>query len=472
MIRKIIRLCTIPIFLSLNLVTSSSFATFSSDCWDACSNCAEADRWLEPVPIREPVESIFSKDTPKKNKKITPAEKAKAEEEEFYKTWCEKFETFRGKGGYTVNFIGWATIDAFFIDEDQVPQPGGAEIRRARLGATGSMPCCWEYELEIDFVRDLTRVRNVFLRYIGYKDIWFTVGHFKEPFGLEMLNSEKGNIFAERSLVDMYAPNRHIGFEFNYHPYICPHNFTFQAGVFSDRPALPQFIERGIAGTGRVTYGYYPCKRLLFLLGAAATERRPSDNAFVFFSTPPEIDFGTELINTGNILNVSHYNGINGEAALLIGPLLFQAEYTQANVFRHCDPEENDCTNFENALHFSGWYAQMTYFLTGEVRPFSREDARFLPIKETCRPCPCGALELGLRFSEAELNTGLFQGGREQNIAAAVKWYVLPYLSFGFNYIRVNANPSLITFPQYNGEKDKSSIFLLRMEYYFSKKIT
>ena len=84
-----------------------------------------------------------------------------------------------------------------------------------RLQAAGEFWYNIDYKLEVEFV---TTTRPAF------KDVYFTVkelpwvqnvriGHFKEPFGLEQLTSDRFTTFMERSMCDegFIVPGRNIG---------------------------------------------------------------------------------------------------------------------------------------------------------------------------------------------------------------------------------------------------------------------
>ncbi len=46
-----------------------------------------------------------------------------------------------------------------------------------------------------------------------------------------------------------------------------------------------------------------------------------------------------------------------------------------------------------------------------------------------------GAWEVASRWSYVDLNDGLVQGGRVQNLTQGVNWYLNPYCKWVFNYI-------------------------------------
>ncbi len=94
---------------------------------------------------------------------------------------------------------------------------GGADFRRARLGAKGSVSDRMDYFMQMDFgffgrptFTDL---------WVDFKDVGplgtVRVGQWKQPFGLETVSSFRYTTFMERSsLFQAFVPFRHLGVGF------------------------------------------------------------------------------------------------------------------------------------------------------------------------------------------------------------------------------------------------------------------
>ncbi len=120
------------------------------------------------------------------------------------------------------------------------PFVDGTGPRRLRLIAVGNFWYNMDYKLEVEF-NSTSRP--------GFKDVYFTVkelpwvqnvrvGHFKEPFGLEQITSDKFTTFMERSMCDdgFIVPSRNVGaMVFGQSE---NERATFAAGVFLNQPGV------------------------------------------------------------------------------------------------------------------------------------------------------------------------------------------------------------------------------------------
>ena len=105
----------------------------------------------------------------------------------------------------------------FFSTSDQLndavgPVVNGTEFRGARLYLSGRMYDRVNFKAQYDFAGGNAGFKDV---YIGIDKLpgagKVQVGHFKEPFSLEMQTSSKYITFMERSLANVFAPERNSG---------------------------------------------------------------------------------------------------------------------------------------------------------------------------------------------------------------------------------------------------------------------
>jgi phosphate-selective porin OprO/OprP len=120
-----------------------------------------------------------------------------------------------------------------------------------------------------------------------------------------------------------------------------------------------------------------------------------------------------------------------------MGPLSLQSEYAFAAVHRTGRPD----------LFFNGYMAQVSYFLTGEHRPYDRtlgihsrvrpfEDFFHVRTKSQGIQTGLGAWEVAARYSNIVLNDKDIQGNNLTDFTIGLNWYLNPYTRWKFNYIR------------------------------------
>jgi len=139
------------------------------------------------------------------------------------------------------------------------------------------------------------------------------------------------------------------------------------------------------------------------------------------------------------------------------GPFSMQAEYIYASVRGAQTISSSSAGTLtlgppKNAS-FSGWYAQASYFITGEHRNYNKTaspsdyQATFGRIIPICNFSPLtggtGAWELAFRVSNLDLDdvAGGFDGGNQTDFTAALNWYLNPNVMVKMNYIYAHVDP-------------------------------
>jgi phosphate-selective porin OprO/OprP len=165
------------------------------------------------------------------------------------------------------------------------------------------------------------------------------------------------------------------------------------------------------------------------------------------FKSSPEANLFSPLVDTGSFL-AQNVNIIDPEIAMVWGPFSLQSEYIWVSA--------NDVTGAltgtplsatDHDANFSGWYAQASYFLTGEHRRYALTaspatyQATFGRVIPNCNFNPVsggwGAWELAIRASQLDcndINAG-FNGGLETDYTVAVNWYLNPNVMVKMDYV-------------------------------------
>lgn len=358
---------------------------------------------------------------------------------------------------------GQVQIDQVYFSQDPTSMADlgdlqdGAQFRRLRLGARGTSFKSLEYSLGVDFA--LASQPSYLDNYLEFKDLpWLQrvrVGHYFEPFSLERVTQNRNNTFMERSLVDTFAPARNVGIMT--YGNLLNERATYAIGTFrtnSDNVGNDTF-DSGQALTMRGTclpfWNERSDGRYYLHLGAAYSYRNAYQDQVRFRNTPeirkaqplgaPTANPGTPpfapiFVDTGNIA-ANHFQLFDPEFALILGPLSLQSEYAFATVDQIGGP----------ALFFNGYMAQLSYFLTGEHRPYDRLQGihkRMEPFEDFFRvrtkrqgiQTGLGAWEIAARFSNITLNDKNINGNNMTDFTVGLNWYLNPYTRWKFNYVR------------------------------------
>ncbi len=355
-------------------------------------------------------------------------------------------------------------VDGVTFDQDQGSRDaygrveGGADFRRARLGAKGSVSDRMDYFMQMDFG---------FFGRPTFTDLWVDfkdagplgtvrVGQWKQPFGLETVSSFRYTTFMERSsLFQAFVPFRHIGIGFYDHADDLNSTWAlsyFRTGQDQFGGSLSTDGGNGMAGRWTHLLGYGGCDGneylhvgLGYFLNAPPNDRArfrsipemyvgefavPAGGAIGTSGQPiPSVANGTPFfVDTGVLTDTSLIQTVGTETLWVHGPWSFQTETMGAFV---------DTASVGNGLLW-GSYAQLGWFLTGEHRPYDRKGGvidRVMPFHSVSRAGGWGAWEIASRWSYLDLNDDGIQGGDLQNLTTGLNWYVNPYCKCVFNHI-------------------------------------
>jgi phosphate-selective porin OprO and OprP len=332
-------------------------------------------------------------------------------------------------------------------------------FRRARLALLGEYEVI-DYLIEMDFAnRGINSVINSKDQSTAFKEVYIQVrelpwlgnvrvGHFKECFGLEQLTSDNYTTFMERSVADEGAlvPGRNNGImAFNWTE---NQRATWAIGTFTNQTGFdqpPTFIydHWGLDLTMRGTYlPWYdePSGGRGLLHTGIDYSYRSAPDGLATFASRPESAFAPSIVNF-TLNDVNQWQVFGLEAAAVYGPLSVQSEVFAATVERQKDVNNN----------FYGCYAYVSYFLTGENRPYNRKLGVFDRIRpyenffrvrtaDGCTATGHGAWEVAYRFSTVNLldNLTVTGAGLATDHTIGLNWYLNPFTRLQFNYVHSN----------------------------------
>ena len=297
----------------------------------------------------------------------------------------------------------------------------GSEFRRVRLFSSGTMYGNVKYKLQLDFAGEE----------ISFKDVWvelskfpfngnLRVGHFKEPLRLEALTSSKYITFIERALPIAFATERNTGAM--YHTAF-GEKLSLQTGIFHEGNSFgnDQELYTNVNVTSRITYLAMSDESKTLHLGASNSIRKNNGN-YYSFSSRAENHLGNKLMRV-SFQDVDKTNILGGEIAYVNNSLSVQAEYLQTTIVGATE------------IELSSYYGQISYFLTGESRPYKSSLDGFSRVKPNNNygSGGKGAIELVARVSNMDLTAA--NEGSLDDITVGVNWYLNPHTRVMLNYV-------------------------------------
>jgi phosphate-selective porin OprO/OprP len=358
----------------------------------------------------------------------------------------------------------------------------GTNFRRGRVSGSGTFSEIFEWAVEWEF----SGSSDVF-----WDDLWFGVtgmpiigsarmGHIKVPMGFESNMSSRYLTFLERGLI-------FEAFFEEYDPGIVILNNAFDQrmgwqAAFHRIDPEGEGIDYGTgdyAGTGRVTFLPYWADngRCWAHLGASAQYRSgefdtvSGERLQRYRTRPPFRNRQASyprFVDTG-VLESDHADIVGLEAAFTYGPLSIQAEYAHNWVN---DARQPVGGAFQGDLHFQGYYVFVSYFLTGEHRPYDKRLGRVdraIPLENFFwvkgenggRHLARGAWEVCARYDYVDLSDNGVRGGTLHDWTFGLNWYWNPNMRWMLNYIIADRN---VDAP---GNGDAVKIVALRFHYDF-----
>jgi phosphate-selective porin OprO and OprP len=318
------------------------------------------------------------------------------------------------------------------------PAPGIGDVyddvtylRRARVSVEGDITSHIGFKIQMDFATPSDpKFADCFVTFKNLKECWgcrfpnIRVGQHYEPIGLETLTSDNDLTFIERSALCSTHPERSIGISAfdSWHG----DRITGQVGVWSvdsndDGSGFGLWDDNkgdgGLAVDGRITavpWARDTCH--LVHVGVGASYRRPHQ---VRYRARPGLGRGPRTIDTGTISDPDNVILVDGEFGFIWNQFHGSADYTWISV---SDSAVDDPV-------FSGWSAQVGWFVTGEHRRWDFKNGYFAGTPPCCefldaKKCCClGAFELGARYDYLDLNDGTIMGGTMGTITVGANWY-------------------------------------------------
>ena len=358
---------------------------------------------------------------------------------------------------WTIKLGGRALADyVMFADQDAGNQVRFGDIdnyfewRRLRLRAEGEGYGVYFYRTELEFepegVAGLAD-SGVAIRdcYVGIKEVpWLgtvIVGNSKQPISLESLNSSNYISFMERSLPRMFLlDERRVGVHAANR--IPSEALIWDYGVFMAAPVEEDHEvvsdNPGVRLVGRAVTTPYFCeggRHFVHVGMGGAWQTVGEDNQWRWRSRP-EVHEGPYFIDSGYFDSRSLYT-LDFESAVNWGAFSLQSELYY---------NRNDSMSGDIDLY--GAYAEASWFLTGESRPYDRSRGIFDRLKPYTNfwlvrgadgvDMGWGAWQLATRWSAIDLSDTAFRGanrGMQHDMTVGINWYWNPNIRWMVDWI-------------------------------------
>lgn len=322
--------------------------------------------------------------------------------------------------------------DSRWFFNDNVSNNDAFVLRRARLIFEGTFSKIFEYQLVPEFGgtsgNGSLTLLDANINVAAAPGYQLRVGRFREPVGLEQLQSDAHAFFAERSLVSQFVPNRDVGVQLAGD--ILDGRLSYAVGAFNgvadgssnsnnsetndDKDVAVRLFAQPFKGGDSALAG------LGFGVGASVGHQNAQNGATSTLTGGYRTAGQQTWFSYRNAVAQGDTSRISPQAYYYRGPLGLMAEYVVSKV------EAANGLNRQSVRN-KAWQLSGGYVLTGENAGFKgvvpRQD--FSPDNGTW-----GAFEVVARVEGADIDDAVFAGGASSlanpnSAASAARGYAL-----------------------------------------------
>lgn len=387
--------------------------------------------------------------------------KEKAKEAPTFGVGKDGFFLKSADGGFQMKFRGLYQTDARFFTGSPAA-PDTLLLRRIRPIVEGSLAGRFDFKVVPDFGDGKVVLQDALIGVRISRGFNVQAGKFKEPFGVERLQSGANLLFVERALPNNLVPNRDIGVQFTGE--LAGGAVSYAAGAFNGVP------DGGSADTdsnsekdlvARVFARPFKSSSSAHLKGLAlgvATTFGKQAGALASFKTPGQQTFFS--YSTGTVADGDHFR-VSPQVYYGWGALGLLAEYVSSS-------QDVKRGEIRSSLRNSAWQVAGSYVLTGEVASYGGV-APGHPLAP--REGQWGAVELVLRYSDLRTDEDAFALGfadatksarRIRAWAMGLNWYLSKNVKVMGDYER-----STFQDGSASGDRDPEGVILSRLQVAF-----
>lgn len=375
-----------------------------------------------------------------------------------------EFETRNGRNKFAVQ--GRMQLDGYVASNakniTQSDPAGTGIVRRGRFRIVGVIDKDWEYHLQYGFVHH--GFEDLYLGYTGFHYNLFGKPVHSEIIGGNQFNaigfhvsSKYRNFMEGNNPAEAFRPGRDMGLSYR----AWQKHWNLWASFMEGYGALhaPTLKDGGVASyIGSVRFVLAPINRkrhVLAIYNSVSFQKWNKRSIGPRYRARPggSRGFDERLIDTGD-LNASSSFTYTPAVAFEDGRLDAVGEYYLVH-----DKMLNGAPN----PTFTGWNAQVGYFLTDDYRPFSSHSDGFGRVhpRHPLSKGGIGAWQVAARGEQVDLNSKNINGGKMTDVVAALNWWPTGNLRWQLQYV----NTISVKGGHYDGEHP--IIYETRIQYDF-----
>jgi len=340
---------------------------------------------------------------------------------------------FKNADGWSFKPRGRIQIDGGYLSAPASRISGQADgrgftsrVRRAYIGAQGTIPGGFTYRAEAEFAGNSVSWTDLYLAY-DTGPFTFTVGQHHPFTSMEQLQSDLFLSFNERAaFIGAFNLERRVGLSAGFKGKAVMAN----VGVFTDDlGSLTNDGNKSVSYDGRVVWMPKLGDMQLHLGGSAHYRNLGRFQATLgnrYRQRPYIATTDIRYIDTG-VLTVDSEMHVGTEFALNRKRLHLAGEAALLKVKR---PGDADPT-------FFGGYAEAGMFLTDDTRSYRNGAFDRTTPSSPLGDGGFGALELNLRYDHLDLTDAGIGGGTQNGFGTALVWTPTAYVRFMLNYMHL-----------------------------------
>lgn len=347
-------------------------------------------------------------------------------------------------GKNSIHINGRVYGDYDFIRADDNPagnhfNTSASQLRSARIGIDGKFAQDFQYRFNVEFAGG-TEVKDAYIDYNApfTTPFFFRVGQYKTPNSLEQVADDFNNTFMEQAAFIGGTQNNGFGLDRSIGAGTAAEsdkdNYTVAFGAFSQNARNTTAAKSGgyqLAARATKAFKFNNTDDELVHVGGSVRWRdlnNQTDNDAVIYRARPFFNNTNRSINTGTLNNVNGDLFLGPELALVYGPFSFQSEAGWNYV--------DGAKGRDDATGLWGGYMDVSYYLTGESRRYSRGAFRSTKVLQPVTNGGWGAWQLATRVDYLDLNntSADIRGGQQWSAIVGLNWLPVDFVKLSLDY--------------------------------------